>query len=257
MLRARDRYNRRVKWIEQRIGDVDVFRPDDAPDGVTVAFSGRGHAPEGEAAPTAFLARRFATALGLDGTPIHWAHQVHGMDAVSVRRAGSGEANVGDCDALATALPKTALVVQTADCVPILLASVAPHAVVGAVGAVHAGWRGSAKQVAREAVRELAELGARPSSLMAWIGPSIGACCYEVGGDVAAQFAGDFLRRDCGGAFLLDLRAANAAQLEAAGVPRAAIRIHPACTKCGGERFSSWRRDGTKAGRMIALIARR
>ena len=73
---------------------------------------------------------------------------------------------------------------------------------------------------------------------------------------MAAQFAGEFVRRGCGGAFMLDLKAANAAQLEAAGVPRAAIRVHPACTKGGGERFASWRRDGVRAGRMIALIAR-
>jgi YfiH family protein len=256
MSHARDRYNRRMRWLDERIGDVDVFRPDDAPRGVTVAFSGRGHAPEGETAPTAFLARRFARALGLDGTPIHWAHQVHGNDASTVRAAGSGENNVGQCDALATALAGTALAVQTADCVPILLASVAPHAAAGPVAAVHAGWRGSAKNVAGEAVRELSGLGARPSTLMAWIGPSIGACCYEVGGDVAAQFAGDFVRRGCGGKFQLDLKAANAAQLEAAGVPRAAIRVHPACTRCGGDRYASWRRDGANAGRMIALIAR-
>jgi polyphenol oxidase len=245
-----------VNWLEEQRDGLTLFRPDDAPDGVAIAFSDRGHAPADDPAPTAFLARRMARALGLDGTPIHWAKQVHGKDAVTVRSAGSGETNVGQCDALVTSLPATALAVQTADCVPILLAGAAPHAVVGAVAAVHAGWRGSAKNVAREAVRELAELGARPSTLMAWIGPAIGACCYEVGGEVAAQFAGEFVRRGCGGAFQLDLKAVNTAQLEAAGVPRAAIRVHPACTRCGGERFASYRRDGPRAGRMIAFIAR-
>jgi purine-nucleoside/S-methyl-5'-thioadenosine phosphorylase / adenosine deaminase len=240
-----------MSWLEERIGGVDVFRPDDAPDGVTVAFSGRGHAPEDEPAPTAFLARRFAKALGLDGTPVHWAKQVHGAAAVAAGAAPRGSApNAGECDALATSERGVAVVVQTADCVPVLLSGS------GAVGAAHAGWRGSAKGVVGSAVAALARLGAAPASLSAWIGPAIGACCYEVGGDVAAQFAGEFVRRGCGGAFQLDLKAANAAQLEAAGVPRAAIRIHPACTRCGGERFASWRRDGVGAGRMIALIAR-
>jgi copper oxidase (laccase) domain-containing protein len=73
---------------------------------------------------------------------------------------------------------------------------------------------------------------------------------------VAAQFAGEFVRRGCGGAFTLDLPAVNRAQLEAAGVPADRIAIHPTCTKCGGEIFASYRRDGAKAGRMIALIAR-
>jgi copper oxidase (laccase) domain-containing protein len=84
----------------------------------------------------------------------------------------------------------------------------------------------------------------------------IRSCCYEVGGEVAARFAGDFVRRGCGGSFTLDLPAVNRAQLEEAGVESGAIAIHPVCTKCGGERYASYRRDGGRAGRMIALIAR-
>ncbi len=246
-----------MTWIEDVRDGVTVMRPSETPEGLVVAFSGRGHAPEGEETPTAWLSRRFSRAIGLDGTPIHWAHQVHGNDAVTVRTPADGEPNVGRCDALATTLSGAALVVQTADCVPILLASSAPHAVIGAIGAVHAGWRGSAINVARQAVRALEALGARPSTLLAWIGPAIGPCCYDVGGDVAAQFAGDFVRSDCGGGrFRLDLKSVNVAQLVEAGVPRASITVHPACTKCGGDKFASYRRDGTKAGRMIALIAR-
>ncbi|HEV2064685.1 MAG TPA: polyphenol oxidase family protein, partial [Thermoanaerobaculia bacterium] len=143
-----------------------------------------------------------------------------------------------------------ALVVQTADCVPIVLA--AP----GGVGVAHAGWRGSAKNAANAAVEALTNLGSFPFDVRAWIGPSIRACCYEVGGEVAAQFAGEFARASCGGKFHVDLAAVNASQLEAAGVPRESISIHPACTKCGGEKFASFRRDGEAAGRMIALVAR-
>ena len=239
-----------MHWIEEVRDGVTVFRPARVPDGLVVAFSGRGHAPEGEETPTAYLSRRFSRALGLDGMPIHWAHQVHGIDAATVREAGRGESNVGHCDALATALPRAALVVQTADCVPILLASSE------AVGAAHAGWRGSARNVAREAVRALEGLGVKASTLRAWLGPAVGACCYEVSGEIAAQFAGEFLRSECGSRHRLDLKRVNVAQLEEAGVPRDAIAVHPACTKCGGEKFASYRRDGKKAGRMIALIAR-
>jgi YfiH family protein len=183
---------------------------------------------------------------------MHWARQVHGNDVVALREPiDRGEArDAGHCDALVTPLTGTAVVVQSADCVPILLA--APEA----VGAAHSGWRGTAKNTAGAAVAALARLGAAPSTLRAWIGPAIGACCYEVGGDVAAQFAGELVRRGCGGGFLLDLKAANVAQLEAAGIPRASIAVHPACTKCGGEKFASYRRDGARAGRMIALVAR-
>jgi YfiH family protein len=241
-----------MSWIEGAHDGLLVIRPAASPPGVTIAFSGRGHAPEGEATPTAFLARRLARAIGVERTPIHWARQVHGNVAATVHDAGAAAVAVdaGECDALATDRAGAALVVQTADCVPILLA--AP----GAIGAAHAGWRGSAKNVAGAAVAALEGLGAAPASVSAWIGPSIGPCCYEVGGEVAAQFAGDFVRAGCGGGFRLDLRAVNVAQLAAAGVARASIVVHPACTKCGGDEFASWRRDGTKAGRMIALVYR-
>ena len=242
----------RMTWLDDTTHGVRVMRPATLPPGLVVAFSGRGHAPEGEPTPTPYLARRLANALSLDGTRIHWARQVHGVATVTVRAdpEAAKEPCAGECDALATDRVGEALVVQTADCVPILLAGVR------AVGAAHAGWRGTAKNVASSAVAALRALGEPPFGLRAWIGPSIGACCYEVGGEVAAQFAGDFVRAGCGGGFRLDLRAVNAAQLADAGVPRDAIAVHPACTRCGGQDYASWRRDGTKAGRMIALIAR-
>jgi hypothetical protein len=241
-----------VNWIDETREGVRVLLPADVPPGTIVAFSGRGHAPEGEAMPTPFLARRLATVLGLGALPIHWGKQVHGVAASTVHDpAEPGHAvNVGECDVLASDRPGVALVVQTADCVPILLSAT------GTVGAAHAGWRGSAQNVAASAVAALRELGAAPRTLRAWLGPSIGPCCYEVGGEVAARFAGDFIRAGCSSGYRLDLRAVNVAQLEAAGVPRTAISVHPACTKCGGERFASYRRDGERAGRMIALIAR-
>jgi YfiH family protein len=239
-------------WLEETKDGMTAFRPMDAPAGVLVAFSGRGAAPEGEPSPTGFLGRRFAAALGLPRIPLVRATQVHGDRAVAIRDTPAEREvqDAGECDALATQLPGVGLIVQTADCVPIVLAGRQ------AVGIVHAGWRGSAKNAAAAGVAALVALGEPPDRLRAWLGPSIGACCYEVGGEVAAQFAGELVRGRCGGGFLLDLRAANRAQLEAAGVPAENISVHPACTKCGGERFASYRRDGPRAGRMIALVTR-
>ncbi|HEY7114061.1 MAG TPA: polyphenol oxidase family protein [Thermoanaerobaculia bacterium] len=244
-----------MSWREEEVGGVLTFRPEHVPPGVLVAFSGRGVAPEGEPSPTRHLARRLAGALALDGTPIVRATQVHGNRAVVVRSAPPrGEAtDAGECDVLATALSGVALAVQTADCVPILLSS---GGGIAAIATAHAGWRGTAKNAVGAAVAALRGLGADPASLRAWLGPSIGACCYEVGGEVAAQFAGEFLRASCGGRFRLDLPAVNRAQLEAAGVPRENVSRHPACTLCGGEKYASYRRDGVKAGRMIGLILR-
>ena len=239
-------------WLEETNDGILVFRPVGAPAGILVAFSGRGAAPEREPSPTGFLGRRFASALGLHGIPLVRATQVHGNRAVWIRETPAEREvlDAGPCDALATTFAGVGLIVQTADCVPIVLAGER------AIGVVHAGWRGSAQAAASAGVSALVEHGERPDRLRAWLGPSIGACCYEVGGEVAAQFAGDLVRGRCGGGFTLDLRAANRAQLEATGVPAENISVHPACTKCGGEKYASYRRDGAKAGRMIALVTR-
>ncbi len=239
-------------WLERTVEGITVFEPFRTPPGLTVAFSGRGVAPEGEASPTAFLARRLADALGMSRAPIARATQVHGNTVTVIRESpGRGEVrDAGQCDVLVTEISGVALVVQTADCVPIVLAGLRTVAV------VHSGWRGSARRAAASGVAALTSLGEDPRFLDAWIGPSIRVCCYEVGGEVAAQFAGDFVRAQCGGKFRLDLAAVNRSQLEASGVGAARISIHPACTRCGGEQYASFRRDGAKAGRMIALVAR-
>ena len=239
-------------WVEEFLGSKRAFRPDPMPEGLVVAFSGRGVAPTEEPSPTSYLAQKFATALGVGHLPIVRATQVHGTQAETVRklpRPGT-VADAGERDILVTDYSRVALVVQTADCVPIVLT--AP----GGIGIAHAGWRGSAKNAAGAAVEALTNLGSFPFDVQAWLGPSIRACCYEVGGDVAAHFAGEFARPFCNGKFFLDLASVNAAQLEAAGVPRESISIHSACTKCGGDKFASYRRGGEAAGRMIALVAR-
>jgi YfiH family protein len=239
-------------WREDLIDGIPVFRPTDLLPDLLVAFSGRGVAPADEPSPTSFLARRFARALSLDGTPIVRATQVHGNRAVTIRETPDpGPArDAGECDVLATALSGVALAVQTADCVSIVLAGG------GAVATAHAGWRGTAGNAAAAAVRALEALGAAPDRLRAWMGPSVGSCCYEVGGEVAAQFAGEFVRASCAGRFRLDIAAVNRVQLEAVGVPADQISAHPACTMCGGPKFASYRRDGGGAGRMIGLVAR-
>lgn len=241
-----------IEWIEERIGENFIFRPTSLPQGLLVAFSGRGIAPGGIPSPTAHLARLFAGALSLDGIPIVRATQVHGTVAVRVREAppAGSVRDAGACDILVTHLDRVALVVQTADCVPIVLAGKR------SIGVVHAGWRGSAKNAAAAGVAALAELGESPSTLRAFLGPSIRACCYEVGNDVAAKFSAEFVRRSEGDRFHVDLAAVTRAQLAGAGVSTENVSKHPSCTKCGGEKFASYRRDGSASGRMIALAAR-
>jgi YfiH family protein len=166
--------------------------------------------------------------------------QIHSsLSIVADRPAGC----VGEGDGILTADPGVTVSIRTADCFPILLADRANRA----VAAVHAGWRGTAAEVVVEALRRMCdEFGTTPVDISAAIGPGIGACCYQVGEEVARRFGKESAGR-------LDLAAENLRQLIEAGVPRTHIHLMGACTFCD-RRFHSWRRDGERAGRMISYI---
>ncbi len=177
-----------------------------------------------------------------------WVKQVH---SARVREAAAGDC--GEGDALWTADPDLAVLVVTADCVPVLLGGARAGA--GAVAAVHAGWRGIAAGVVGATVEALP---LSPGRLTAWIGPAIGPCCYEVGEEVArevcAAAGADFRQPGAGARPHLDLGAAVAAQLTRTGIED--VRRVDACTRCAADRLASYRLDGTAAGRNAALIWR-
>ena len=229
-----------------------LFLANDSPEGLILAVSERGAAPSDTTSPTEYLARRFATDLGLPELPLVRATQVHGDRVVVVEnRPAPGETvDAGRCDALVTGLAGVGLVVQTADCVPVLLAGEA------AIGAVHAGWRGAAAGVVGAAVAAFLPLAGDRASVRAWLGPAIGACCYEVGPEVAGRFPAKFSRPSEDRRSLLDLAGVVRDQLATAGISGENVFVHEGCTKCGGVRFASYRRDREKAGRMIAVVAR-
>jgi hypothetical protein len=142
------------------------------------------------------------------------------------------------------------LCVTVADCVPILLCD--PR--VPAVGVVHAGWRGTASGILAAAVRRMQEeFGTDPAALLAFIGPAAGACCYEVGSEVADRFDAQFLHRH-GEHALVDLKSANRTQLLGAGLQPGHIEVDPSCTIEESARFHSYRRDGNRSGRMMGVI---
>lgn len=154
------------------------------------------------------------------------------------------EGCVGEGDALLTAEAGCTISVRTADCFPILLVDRAQRV----VAAVHAGWRGTAAGIAAEAVHQMQfTFGTRPEDVLAAIGPGIGACCYEVGEDVARQF-------DRGRTGRLDLASHNIRQLESAGVPAGQIDYQATCTFCNAAQFYSWRRDKDMSARMISYV---
>jgi polyphenol oxidase len=187
--------------------------------------------------------------------------QVHGR-TVRVLRRGDRPAPgpPPEADAIVSDNPGDVLAVQVADCVPLLLAD----ARTGAAGAVHAGWRGSAARLTSTVIDTLArEYGVRPADLVVAVGPSIGACCYEVGADLIDRFreAGAtrtqlarWFTRTSAGSLRLDLWTVNRDQLLEAGVTRDRIYLSSLCTETHATLFDSYRAEGPNAGRMAALI---
>ncbi|HWR52446.1 MAG TPA: peptidoglycan editing factor PgeF [Bryobacteraceae bacterium] len=164
-----------------------------------------------------------------------------------------GETGVlGHADALATATPGVWLAIRTADCVPVLIVDERLRAVT----AVHAGWRGTAANIAGAAVQKLAaEFGSKPEDLIAAIGPAICGKCYQVSAEVATQFQGWFPERtDLDRQTRIDLPETNRRQLVAAGVEPDRIAIGAPCTLEHAGEFYSYRRAPEERGRMVAAI---
>ncbi len=249
-------YNARVtgNWIEEESAGAWVFRPPDPPPGLLVAFSGRGAAPTEERSPTSYLARRFARTLAADGLPIVRATQVHGKRAVFVREApGRDEVrDAGECDILATDLSGVALVVQTADCVPILLAGPGAVAVVARRLARLGEERRRSRRrgVAASRCRRAATFtpGSAPRSA-----PAATKSAAKSPRSSPANSLRALLRRPLP-SWISPPSTAPSSKRPGSRA-RTSPPIRPARV-AAARRFASYRRDGAAAGRMIALIAR-
>lgn len=223
-----------------------------------------------------------AVAVGLERGALVRLNQIHGAATVvadAVAFDADGTRTRPDADLLMTDHVGLAIAAQAADCVPLLIADTR-H---GVVLAAHAGWRGLAQGVPSVAVRALAtRYGSRPSDLVVAIGPSVGACCYEVGSDVRAACDAAFPASDVAGWFhahpqptpqnpsmpglpdaprpghaYFDGWACARHQLLQAGVPDVAIHTARLCTASYPDVFCSYRRSGREAGRMVGVIAGR
>ena len=198
-------------------------------DHTRVVFLGRGRHPSRQEAFN-----------GFNDDPrrqLAWPHQVHSATILEADSAGL----CGQADALTTGRRDLALSVVTADCLPIVIAG--PQRLTS----IHAGWRGLAAGIIPAA---LADLGESSETLRAWIGPAIGACCYQVGEDVAERVAAvssSTVRIPASPRPHLDLIAAAEIQLSQNGIQQIeAVRV---CTRCHPQWLWSYRRDGESAGR--------
>ena len=198
-------------------------------------------------------------AIGFSVEDVVASKQIHSDIIYKVTDADRGgcltEGASPVCDGLITDVPGIALNVFTADCTPILY----HDPVTGAVGAAHAGWRGTAADIAGKTVRAMVDAyGCKPENIRAAIGPHIGPCCFETDWDVPQAML-DALGEDArpwiearGDKYYVNLTEINSLFLHRAGVRQ--IESCPDCTACQPERFWSYRRVGTRRGSQGAII---
>lgn len=219
-----------------------------------------------------------AETIQIDIAQVGRLNQVHGAEVVTYKKGERGpRIGVPRADVVLTDDPDVAIAIQTADCLPILVADRRTSA----VAAAHAGWRGLAAGVPHVVVnRMVSDFGSSYDDLMVAVGPAIGGCCYEVGADVRERFEREKFSPAAlsrwfhpgpltlpanppmrslsaerhGGHWFFDGWACAREQLESAGVPGDQIFGVDLCTASHEPSFCSYRRDGAVAGRMAGVI---
>ena len=201
------------------------------PDGYALFYTTRDSHGRVDAALKEFVRDRY-------GAELFTCHQVHGKKVV--RSIGAGR-ECAACDALWTDQPLTALGIKVADCLPVTLIDPAR----GVMANIHSGWRGAVQRI----VEETLDVMGATSSTIAWLGPSIRVCCFEVGEEVAEQFPAHVADRSRGPKPHIDMAAFTTELLQARGVTT--IYDSGLCTKCT-ELFHSYRRK--HGGRNLAIV---
>jgi YfiH family protein len=277
----------RSNWLwhgfSTRLGGLSrTFCADDAPGDLNLGFT----APLGRAldAPETVAANRRLLAEALSGdanTPLVALRQIHSNLVLLATAADACRKQPHRADGLMTNEPGLLIAVQTADCIPILVADRKRRA----VAAFHAGWRGTVNRIVESGIgRMRLQFGSRPEDLTAAIGPGIGPCCYSVGEEVLSEFESQFPyarelfhevydsdpvrtkypmlfltqrapgHSEIGPSLHLNLVEANRRQLLSAGLKPGAIHCLGGCTSCQPEIFFSHRASGGHAGRMMSVI---
>ncbi len=187
----------------------------------------------------------FFESLGIEPENVVYQKQVHGDEVSFVTKGGL----IGESDAMITDKPGIVLAISIADCVPVLLYDPAKEM----IAAVHSGWRGTQKKILLKTLNKLLELGCTTENIIAYIGPSISRNIYEVGKEVAGLFDKKYIdeRED---RFYLDVAGVNFDILLNYGVKKNNIQNSGLCTFAMRDVFHSYRRDGSKTGRSLAVI---
>ena len=188
--------------------------------------------------------------LGISCDSLVVPRQTHGVRIALIENLPIA----GDCldgvDAVVTTLPRVAVGVNTADCLPLLLSDECAHV----VAAVHAGWRGAVNGIVENALDVMIQAGANPGDIHAYIAPHIGTCCFEVGDEVASRFHPGDVTRTAGGRPHVSLSSSVVRSLTGHGVLPDNIACSGECTRCNPRHYFSARALGIASGRNFSFV---
>jgi YfiH family protein len=234
---------------------MDIFVPDSVPPGFALFYTTRTFAGRLDADATRELLAIVRERFGIEAS-LTTCTQVHGA-AVARAQTETRWRECDSCDALWSDRKGSALGIKVADCLPITMLD-PTHSV---IANIHSGWRGSVQRIANATLATIERETAFDARVAhAYLGPSIRACCFEVGEEVVAQFAASYgdldrhLNRDRAKP-RIDQPGIAKDLLRAAGFAEERIHDTGLCTRCDGSVFHSYRRDGKGGGRNLAVVA--
>ena len=190
--------------------------------------------------------KKFVESLSLDHNRLVMLKQVHSNQVQMVKNPGI----LDSTDGVISNRKDIVLSVQVADCIPLFLVD----RETGYFGLIHSGWRGTAAEIGIKAIYQFQKTGSYTENILALMGPSINQCCYEIGPQVSNRFDSSFFINGTGDRKMFDLKGALKYQLTQSGLEAGNIMSDDACTYCQEELYFSFRRDGVKSGRMVAII---
>ncbi len=209
----------------------------------------------GDTAPALGNRERFLSSLGINYRDLICAKQVHGK---SVALAGKGDrgkgaldygSSVADTDGFMTDEKDVPVAILTADCLSVFIYDPKRPAVC----VLHAGWRGTEKNICAEGIRLMSErFGSRPEELFAGFGPSIRSCCCQMESGFKSNFPFGMVNRE--GKLYMDMALINTRQLTGCGVRQERIFDPGFCTLSDNKDFFSFRKEAELAGRMVSVI---
>ncbi|HEX6981453.1 MAG TPA: peptidoglycan editing factor PgeF [Balneolaceae bacterium] len=186
------------------------------------------------------------SSLNIDKAWIAYADQVHSNRIKVVSQGGTYPST----DGLITRIPGLTLAIQVADCAAVLLWDSSAQI----IAALHAGWRGVAGDIVPKGIEMMIEQGATPENLHAFVSPCLSFENFEVGEEVAEQFPDEQVDYENFAKPHLNLKGFIKQQLSENKIAGENIEVHPACTVGEVKNYYSYRREGNRSGRMMALI---